>query len=178
MATKEQKLEHLELLKLHRDNALDCMEGEDAEGFARFEKVFNCYQTLVEDLEEEIKKDGDRAEGKDLLLKKEKYMKQKTNNPNILVQFVSKERRSLKITFWKPRTKYVLACVSKAMKTKEGTFEDKKIYLFKEELIELGNLIREAIEGWPDSQGSDNSEGQQELSAIPTVNTNTDDIPF
>lgn len=105
-------------------------------------------------------------------------MREIPKNEKILVQFVSSERKSLKIIFWKPRTQYIVACISKSKKNKDGTWEDSKMYLFKEDLEALGKLIPEAIAGWPESTERQATSAQQELPSMKSVDINADDIPF
>ena len=45
--------EYLEMLKLHRANAYDNMEGEDLEGFKRWESVYCAYDLIIKDIEME-----------------------------------------------------------------------------------------------------------------------------
>ena len=105
-------------------------------------------------------------------------MREIPKTEKILVQFVSNERKSLKIVFWKPKSQYILACVTKSKKSKDGQWENSTLFLFKEDLEALGKLIPEALAGWPESGERQATSAQQELPSMKSVDVNADDIPF
>lgn len=46
--------EQLEYCKRQRNNAYNNMEGEDAEGFAKWERLFCAWQTIVDEMQKEL----------------------------------------------------------------------------------------------------------------------------
>lgn len=105
-------------------------------------------------------------------------MRDVPKNEKILAEFTSEERKSMKIVFWRPKGKYINACITKSSKNKSGEWERHTLYLFKEDLAALGKLIPEVLADWPELDESSYQPKQQELPPMPLPKTTDDDIPF